>query len=209
MTAPAGWYESPGEPGRQRYWDGELWTDQRRAALPPPVAPPPMAPRPGPLPPPSDRSAWLVVIFVALFLVIGGGCTVLGVGAGVFAWRAADVVEEGLDDLVVTFRYQAVGSNRVSSVGAVEAGPGRQLWAVDLLATNPTDQTLTPGRITAADADGNTYEAIVDPADPDPSPAIPPGGTREVSVVFELPEDTRPISVTVRDELGVATAAVG
>jgi len=31
-VAPAGWYESPGEQGQDRYWDGGSWTEQRRPA---------------------------------------------------------------------------------------------------------------------------------------------------------------------------------
>ncbi len=36
---PAGWYDDPAEPGRQRYWDGGAWTTETRdgtADLPPP-----------------------------------------------------------------------------------------------------------------------------------------------------------------------------
>lgn len=32
MTSPAGWYPDPDEPGRQRWWDGELWSEHRRRA---------------------------------------------------------------------------------------------------------------------------------------------------------------------------------
>ncbi len=30
---PAGWYPSPGEPGRERRWDGAEWTDERRGSI--------------------------------------------------------------------------------------------------------------------------------------------------------------------------------
>jgi len=30
MSAQAGWYESPGEPGTLRYWGGESWTEHRQ-----------------------------------------------------------------------------------------------------------------------------------------------------------------------------------
>ena len=33
MTAPAGWYADAEQPGGQRYWDGQQWTEQRK---PPP-----------------------------------------------------------------------------------------------------------------------------------------------------------------------------
>ena len=33
MTAPAGWYADAEQPGGQRYWDGQQWTEQRE---PPP-----------------------------------------------------------------------------------------------------------------------------------------------------------------------------
>lgn len=29
-TAPAGWYANPAGPERERWWDGERWTDRRR-----------------------------------------------------------------------------------------------------------------------------------------------------------------------------------
>lgn len=30
MSAPAGWYPDPNDPSRDRYWDGERWTQQTR-----------------------------------------------------------------------------------------------------------------------------------------------------------------------------------
>jgi hypothetical protein len=46
MAAQAGWYESPGEPGMLRYWNGEAWTDHRqpKPASAPPVAVPVLEP---------------------------------------------------------------------------------------------------------------------------------------------------------------------
>ena len=36
VSFPAGWYDDPQDPTQQRYWDGEAWTDQRRAQEGPP-----------------------------------------------------------------------------------------------------------------------------------------------------------------------------
>ena len=33
VSFPAGWYDDPQDPTHQRYWDGEAWTDQRRAQV--------------------------------------------------------------------------------------------------------------------------------------------------------------------------------
>jgi hypothetical protein len=57
---PAGWYDDPEQPGQQRYWDGNAWTEHRApgaggAPTPPPAAAPapaPAAPPAAPAPPP-------------------------------------------------------------------------------------------------------------------------------------------------------------
>ncbi|TDW19099.1 putative RDD family membrane protein YckC [Kribbella kalugense] len=36
VSSPAGWYDDPEDPTQQRYWDGSVWTDQRRAQQGPP-----------------------------------------------------------------------------------------------------------------------------------------------------------------------------
>lgn len=41
MSPPAGWYDDPDQPGRQRYWDGEQWG----AVAPPSFAPAAPTPR--------------------------------------------------------------------------------------------------------------------------------------------------------------------
>ena len=62
---PAGWYDDPEQPGQQRYWDGNAWTEHRApgtaAPTPPPAAapaptPPPAGP-PAPTPPPAAAAA--------------------------------------------------------------------------------------------------------------------------------------------------------
>ena len=47
---PSGWYPDPNEPMRQRYWNGERWTDDFAPAPPAAFAPPP----PGPFAPPQQ-----------------------------------------------------------------------------------------------------------------------------------------------------------
>ena len=95
---PAGWYDDPEQPGQQRWWDGNAWTDQRAPAgaapaaaagsVPPadpaapptgaaPTMPPPGAPAPpGTVPPPpatpaksSRKGLWIALIVVAVVFV--------------------------------------------------------------------------------------------------------------------------------------------
>lgn len=35
---PAGWYPDPEQPGQQRYWDGQQWTEHRAPLAPQPAA---------------------------------------------------------------------------------------------------------------------------------------------------------------------------
>jgi uncharacterized membrane protein YoaK (UPF0700 family) len=38
VTAAAGWYPDPAQPGAERFWSGSDWTDDRRPVAQPPVA---------------------------------------------------------------------------------------------------------------------------------------------------------------------------
>jgi len=70
MTTPQpGWYTDPGDPTRQRWWDGERWTDHTTepAAQPPPgpaLPPPPSASAAAPPPPPYSSAPPLVPVQV-------------------------------------------------------------------------------------------------------------------------------------------------
>jgi len=56
--APAGWYDDPENPGKQRYWDGQAW-----APLNPPPPPAAAAP-PEPLPPAPGTNGFAVASLV-------------------------------------------------------------------------------------------------------------------------------------------------
>jgi hypothetical protein len=105
---PAGWYDDPEQPGQQRYWDGNAWTEQRApgaatpappaaptAPTPPPAAPmaPPMAPPVAAPPKKSNKVLWIVLGVVGgIFLLI-----VIGIVAIAFLGDSAtDVVEKNL-----------------------------------------------------------------------------------------------------------------
>lgn len=62
MSARAGWYAVPAEPGTMRYWDGSAWTEHRQPLPPaagsvPIAAPAPSAPAPAPTPAPVPVAA--------------------------------------------------------------------------------------------------------------------------------------------------------
>ena len=77
MTTPAGWYPDPTQPGTQRFWDGEQWTEQR-APAPAPAAPTPAAqvPDEGAAKAAADKKAgerWALWIVVGIIAVCGAG----------------------------------------------------------------------------------------------------------------------------------------
>lgn len=73
VESEGGWYEDPGQPGSQRYWDGTAWTEHRRPA-------PELTPAPPPPSPERRRRGWrpmtwVIVVFTVLMFawMIGGG----------------------------------------------------------------------------------------------------------------------------------------
>ncbi len=111
---PAGWYDDPEQPGQQRYWDGNAWTEQRAPgaaapaapAAPPapptpppaaaaaaPMAPPPMAPPVAAPPKKSNKALWIVLgVLGGLVLLV-----IIAVAAVAFLGDSAtDVVEKNL-----------------------------------------------------------------------------------------------------------------
>lgn len=90
---PAGWYDDPEQPGQQRYWDGNAWTEQRApgAATAPPA--PPMAPPVAAPPKKSNKALWIILG------VIGGVVLLIFIAIAAIAFlgdSATDVVEENL-----------------------------------------------------------------------------------------------------------------
>lgn len=64
-ATPAGWYPDPAGSGQQRYYDGQQWTAQYAPAAGPPIV---VAPRK------SNNGKVVLIVFLALFLLCGGGC---------------------------------------------------------------------------------------------------------------------------------------
>ena len=75
--APAGWYDDGQHPGRQRYWDGERWTEHFHPPIAPAAVPPApvRAARQG-----GSRRYWAWLAPVLVVVVAGG--TVLGLALG-------------------------------------------------------------------------------------------------------------------------------
>ena len=96
MSTPAGWYEDPENPGQQRYWDGQQWTDQRQPAVPAPPVPPAM----GAIsvgnqaePPRKHTTRNVILAVIGVFILLVGGCTIALVAAG------GKAVNDAIDDM--------------------------------------------------------------------------------------------------------------
>ncbi|MQY16051.1 hypothetical protein SRB5_62430 [Streptomyces sp. RB5] len=122
-TSPSGWYPDPqrsaDDPPRERRWDGEVWTDEVRAALPATFAapPPPKRERPHPVRWLRARPFIAGIVLGALgMLVVGGGIT-----AGVVA--ASD--DDGGGHRPSAFDRRAPGGNKDNrdNKGNGEKGP--------------------------------------------------------------------------------------
>ena len=128
---PAGWYDDPEQPGQQRYWDGDAWTEQRAPGAPAPAAPPPPAApaaSAAPTPPPaasmapptappmaappkkSNKVLWIVLGIVGGLVLL----VIIAVAAVAFLGDSAtDVVEKNLpaalEDLGEDETFRRVG----------------------------------------------------------------------------------------------------
>lgn len=90
VKTPAGWYPDTQKPGSERYWDGEEWTDQRRAAsgLPAPSASPTAVNKRSWWRPGWRKSTWALLIWTVLMVIwlisigsAGNDCTTQFQGA--------------------------------------------------------------------------------------------------------------------------------
>jgi len=109
MNPPAGWYTDQGDQGRERWWDGQQWTEKTRPA----AMPPPAQDRYAPAPAAAARNG-----FGIASLILG----LIGVFTGfipIMFWLAAPL---GLTGLILGF----AGRGRVKRR---EATNGKTTWA--------------------------------------------------------------------------------
>jgi hypothetical protein len=82
----AGWHSNPANPGRERYWDGDKWTDQSRDA-----------------PPPQRKRRGGTFLKVVLGVVIGGTVLIAGcgaiIGAGLNAKETSGITRAEFDSI--------------------------------------------------------------------------------------------------------------
>lgn len=70
---PPGWYDDTLNPGVERFWDGEAWTDDVRPRV---MSPP--APAPPPPPPPKLKSSATAILVVGVASLLPGWGLILG-----------------------------------------------------------------------------------------------------------------------------------
>lgn len=149
---PAGWYDDPGQPGQQRYWDGSAWTEHRApgaqaAPTPPPATAAPTAPptTAAPMPPPpvgaptgtamapppatpakkSRKGVWIALAILGLFMFL----IIVAIAAVALLGRNQDatgVIEENLPaELESNFAAQSlnVSVTKVTCDKVEDKGP--------------------------------------------------------------------------------------
>lgn len=116
---PAGWYDDPEQPGQQRYWDGNAWTEQRApgAATAPPA--PPMAPPVAAPPKKGNKALWiilgilggfflLVLIAIAAVTFLGGDSATEALEKNLPNDLAADFADRGLEITITSAECEPV-----------------------------------------------------------------------------------------------------
>lgn len=138
MSAPPGWHRQ--DDGRERYWDGQRWTDAFRDDEQPANAPPPEQPRPGgesrtKPPVPMWRRPWVliaagvVVLFWALSNMSGSSNLIREVRAawaetyaGVGSWPSFALTDDnGADNVTVEAQLQDTPQGREEAMGLCRA----------------------------------------------------------------------------------------
>lgn len=132
LQPPPGWYPDPGNPSRQRYYDGMQWTEHVSA---PAVAP--SRPR-------NSWVTWLVAGAVGVVLLMFGGCAAAIVGWTAARQSSSDLAVEsvvskvnsglGLPDGAYVVPQALAAATEQKSVACVFAGTA-------VPASNPLSQT--------------------------------------------------------------------
>jgi hypothetical protein len=72
-NVPAGWYPDTEQPGNERWWDGDLWTEARRPVITTPAAPATTGTTASPAAAkPLWKRTWLIVVAAVVALVVVG-----------------------------------------------------------------------------------------------------------------------------------------
>jgi len=107
VSTPAGWYPQPD--GRQRYWDGERWTESFAPAVAPTV-----------MPPVAARKNWLlrhkVITAIGAVLLLGGIANLAGGGTG-----SAPVTTVAIEPAADSVTTPAVPDQAATDKAAAEA----------------------------------------------------------------------------------------
>lgn len=184
---PAGWYDDPEQPGQQRYWDGNAWTEHRApgaqgAPTPPPApavpTPPPAAPAvAAPMAPPvgappakkSHKGVWiaLAVLGLFVFLIVAALALVALLGKNEDATSAvesnlrsglqSDFASKGLDLNVTSLDCQDVKQKN---------GPFTTTCTMSVAGLTPTVPVSVTGTIdgSSVSAKGQTTVNLLDSA---------------------------------------------
>lgn len=132
---PAGWYQDPDDPSRERRWDGNEWSDDRR----PGGTPPP--------PPPADDSPE----DEGPFWSSAAGRIMLAILAvGFFAVVIAPILDSGPEEDVRR------AADRLSRPFAVDDGPAGSSCSDVVYFVEGTASSVS---ITVTDAEGDTEQA--------------------------------------------------
>lgn len=222
MTQPTpGWYPDPGDPSRQRYFDGRVWTDNYAPYVMPPGQTAPNSPIP-----PKRKSNWPLIAIGATLLVVFvafGSCgiddekkstkstsTARSSAAmptktttrtptkptGPVVAPAGSAVRDG------KFEFQVLGVQRSATKPGIftpEQAKG-EFFTVKLRVTNIGDQART---FWASNqkliTNGNTYEASSSLGDDSFREEINPGLSIEASVAFDIPPGAAPEMIVCHD----------
>ncbi len=224
MTTPKGWYPDPSDPSRQRYFDGNKWTENYA-----PFGPP--APGIG-QPAKTGMSQGIQIglgvgmaVFVLIVLIVIGN-DIIGSNEksaetksnlttptssiadkptvtratphSEVAAPVGSIVRDG------KFEFQVLGVDRLATKEGLlpQEQPKGEFFIVQLRVANIGDGAHSFGAgFQRLIVDGNKYDATVSMADENWLEDINPGLSIEASLTFDIPRGAVPESIEVHDSM--------
>ncbi len=145
--APPGWYADTTQPGTERWWDGQAWTDHvRPAAVAPPPPPPPPAADPFSSYQPSTEGHQGVVGPPQVQSNKGSGC--FGIATGVMVGIVAAVVLLVGGCVVVIASGFEAANEELADVATTIVATQTTIEGDGLAGSDTADGAVTPGGAT-------------------------------------------------------------